>query len=167
MHEQRTRCRAREAESRAESVTVLTALTRSKTFEPSPPGGASIDESRPQELPSPSDYEGLWVSEGLSLYTFDGACFRCVSPHSFVYRGWAGKVAVKDVRINGTSGSGLQAFRDRATGTLTRWVPVRLDFEPDVVTKRFPSDVPAGELVYGHQERYRRVSSSDKGRRSS
>ena len=103
------------------------------------------------------DFSRLWISEGGSLYSFDGSCFVCEAVHSPEYKGWVGKIAVDQVRRIGSVGSGLQAFRSKATGALTNWVSITLIFEKDIVTKLFPSRVPSNILVYGHVERYFRV----------
>lgn len=103
---------------------------------------------------------GLWVSEGGSLYLFDGSRFVCVEVHSGEYRGWVGKTAVDDVhRISDSFWSGVQAFRCKATGTLTNWVPITLTFEKNLVTKYFPGNIPRSLMVYGPVERYVRASS--------
>ena len=112
-----------------------------------------------------SAYEGLWQSQGGSVYQLstgrDGLInLTCLHVHSSAFRGWEGCVAVKDVRLVRSMGSGLQAFRCMLTGALAQWVPVWLLFEPGVVTKHFPASVPANRLVYGYVERYRRISGS-------
>lgn len=100
------------------------------------------------------DFSGLWVSEGGSLYSFDGSQFVCEAVHSHEYRGWVGKIAVGQVSRIGSSGSGMQAFRNRTTGALSNWVPIVLIFKDNVITKLFPGQVSSDVLVYGHIERY-------------
>lgn len=118
----------------------------------------SFDENKICYLSDTEDeYSGLWVSEGGSLYSFDGCRFVCIAVHSTRYRGWTGKIAVDEVLRIGLIGSGLQAFRCKTTGAIMNWVSIDLMFEKDTVTKLFPRHLPSSLLVYGHEERYFRI----------
>ena len=101
---------------------------------------------------------GIWQSEGGSRYIFDGSRFNCIAVHHASFRGWVGRCAVKNVHTLGPVCTGLQAFRRASTGEMVAWVPITISVNNDIVTKFFPAEVPSQHLVYGHVERYVRVS---------
>ncbi|MCU7805611.1 MAG: hypothetical protein KZQ96_20685 [Candidatus Thiodiazotropha sp. (ex Lucinoma borealis)] len=102
--------------------------------------------------------EGLWRSEGGSLYICDGQAMVCVSVHSAKFRGWIGKVAVRGIHCTDGIWRGWQAFRSMQTGALTDWQPITLSVADNRIIKYFPESLSAGVLVYGHIEHYYRVN---------
>lgn len=102
-------------------------------------------------------FEGLWHSEGGSLYVCAGQALVCISVHSAAFRGWIGKVAVRDIHRAAGAWRGWQAFRNKQSGVLADWQPVTLSISGDRMTKYFPGSLSARILVYGHVEHYYRV----------
>ncbi len=100
---------------------------------------------------------GLWRSQGGSLYYCDGQSFTCISVHSSQFIGWIGKIAVRDLHQSGDDWHGWQAFRDMRTGKLASWQRLRLTVSDDVVTKFFSVSPGSGHLVYGPVETYYRI----------
>ena len=123
-----------------------------------PPGketwgnGAAWDEDTNVEPVGPMN--GLWRSEGGSLYVCDGTRLVCVCVHAASCQGWLNKVAVKDIHMAGSTGVGRQAFRHPLTGALRGWEPIELELAGRILTKYFPAHVPRGTLMYGYTERY-------------
>ena len=97
---------------------------------------------------------GLWRSEGGSLYVCDGTRLVCVYVHAAFCQGWLNKVAVQDIQMAGSTGVGRQAFRHLLTGALHGWEPIELELSKGILTKYFPPHIPRGELLYGYVERY-------------
>lgn len=101
---------------------------------------------------------GLWRSEGGSLYVCDYQTLTCISVHSAEFRGWIGKVAVRDIHRADGFWRGWQAFRNKQTGALIVWQPITLSVSDNRITKYFPESMSAGILVYGRVEHYYRVN---------
>lgn len=108
------------------------------------------------DLVKPS-LEGLWRSQGGSLYKSDGEQFVCVTVYSSAFIGWINKIAIKDIHKIGSSWIGLQAFRNPVSGILDCWEEITLDISEHKIIKYFPRAIPANLLVYGHTEYYDRV----------
>lgn len=104
-------------------------------------------------------FEGLWRSEGGSIYVSNGEEFICVSVHSSHYIGWVGKCAIKNIHKFGQTWVGLQAFRNAETGILANWVNIELVISEKKVTKYFPKNLSESTLSYGHIEHYYRIKS--------
>lgn len=103
-------------------------------------------------------FEGLWRSQGGSVYRYSSGKFICIFVHSKEYKGWLNKSAVSNVRNEGGRWAGQQAFRNAITGKLSCWVEIEMEVEWDKITKYFPANIPAGHrLVYGPVEYYYRI----------
>jgi len=113
-----------------------------------PIGDAEIESER---------FEGLWRSELGSLYASDGREFVCVAVYSEEFRGWVGKVTIRDVQRAAGGWIGWQAFRNPRTGELGGWERIDLDIGDERIVKHFPSHIPRSTLVYGYVETYYRV----------
>jgi len=124
---------------------------------------ATSEEEGPdcQTRPKPSHgneaFQGLWRSEGDSIYQGTGHSFICMMPCSSEFQGWIGKVAVKEIHREGDTWVGLQAFRNKSTGALCTWVSIELTVRENRVDKYFPTTVPFNECVYGYTETYFRI----------
>jgi len=128
-----------------------------RTTPPGRYGNASAGQLTQEETERRA-LEGLWRSQGGSLYVCDGQALICLSVHSAEFRGWIGKVAVRDLHCTDGIWRGWQAFRNKLSGALTDWHPVTLDITENRITKYFPGGPSAGILVYGHVEHYYRVN---------
>jgi hypothetical protein len=111
------------------------------------------DEDRQRER-----FEGLWRSEKGSLYASDGRTFVCVSVCSPNFRGWLGKVTIRDVQRVAGRWVGWQSFRDPQTGGLGSWEKIDLVVGEKRIVKHFPRHIPRDTLVYGYVETYYRVT---------
>jgi len=137
-------------------MNTLTLDLRTRTDPPGKIGGIS-DSLQTRAQAERYRLEGFWRSQGGSLYVFEGNALVCISVHSAAFRGWIGKVAIRDIcRVEG-GWRGWQAFRNKLSGELTDWHPVTLSFANDKLTKYFPAGLSAQILVYGHVEHYYRV----------
>jgi len=130
---------------------------RTRTTPPGNFGSASVGHLTAEQSER-CGLEGFWRSEGGSLYVFEGNALVCVSVHSAAFRGWIGKIAVRDIHVADDTWHGWQAFRDKQTGALTDWQPISLSISGNRMTKYFPGSLSARILVYGHVEHYDRVT---------
>jgi hypothetical protein len=130
--------------------------TRTRT-QPTRQRPSFIVDSEPEKRREQYGLEGLWRSQGGSLYLCDGRSFVCVGVHSAAFRGWIGRVAVRLVRKTAGGWLAEQAFRSGHTGALTDWQPITVVVAEDTITKYFPQSLSSAILLYGHVEHYYRV----------
>ncbi len=110
-----------------------------------------------RKLRNRSEFFGVWISDRGSRYLCDGKSFVCISVHHAQFIGWVGKIAVKIMQPVDKDSTGLQAICFMQSGELSHWVPVSISIRGDIVTKCFLPNIPAGILINGCVEQYRRV----------
>ena len=114
-----------------------------------------------EEPEKESPFWGLWKSERGSLYMANGDTFVCVSVYHSSFRGWIGKVTIRDIHYDNDQWIGWHAFRNPETGELGCWEKITLDINNDFLFKYFPPSIPLKSLVNGYVERYTRVKCDD------
>lgn len=103
-------------------------------------------------------FEGLWRSVRGCIYVSNGEEFTCISVHSELYKGWIGKLTIKEINCVGGKWYGLQAFRNRHTGVLSEWISIELQISETKIIKYFPKNLPPSTLTNGYIEHYYRIN---------
>lgn len=115
----------------------------------------TVESSVPEDLSILP--QSLWQSPGGSLYKCIDGEFVCVSVHSYRFRGWINKVAIRNIHQIGNVCYADQAFRGMATGDLGSWERITLELSENKIIKHFPAQLVEKQLVYSLTEIYTRI----------